>query len=292
MYLVSYSNMGFRLMQQQVCLGSGFESVMPYTEEWLRSTPFYSENKAILDQKRGAGYWLWKPFIILETLRSLPAGEIVIYCDCGDAVNLAFKEYAAEVIRSCGFLIIENRFPMRRLCKMDAFALMGATEEKFYDAMQAEAGVCGFRNDSETQAFVEEWLTACRNENIVTDAANICGHPNFPEFVDHRHDQAILTILAIKHQLRMIPIDEMYKYAWFDGLKSISPVNWINVQAKSALPEGGLEVRALFREYLKKRDRNSILPEGFSPDHPKWAMAIYRNFYKKALMEFDSMFPK
>jgi hypothetical protein len=292
MYLLSYSNQGFRLMQQQVCLGSGFENMIPYTEEWLRSTNFYSENKSILDQTRGAGYWLWKPFIILETLRSLPAGEMVVYCDCGDAVNLAFKEYAANVIRSCGFFIIENRFPMRRLCKMDTFSLMGAMEEKYYDAMQVEAGICGFRNDPEALAFVGEWLAACRNENILTDAANVCGLPNFPEFVDHRHDQAILTILAIKHQVRMVPIDDVYKYVWFDGLKNIRPLNWINVQAKSVLQEKGMEIRTLFREFLKKRDKNSLLPEEFSPDHPKWAMPIYRNFYKKALLEFDSMFPK
>jgi hypothetical protein len=33
------------------------------------ATEFYQEHKQILDRNKGGGYWLWKPFIILEALR-------------------------------------------------------------------------------------------------------------------------------------------------------------------------------------------------------------------------------
>jgi len=52
--------------------------------QWRRpqilESPFYSQNKSILDEPRGAGFWSWKPYIILETLKKLKKDDWVIYC--------------------------------------------------------------------------------------------------------------------------------------------------------------------------------------------------------------------
>ena len=29
------------------------------------------------------GYWLWKPYIVYEVLKTLSEGDVVIYCDAG-----------------------------------------------------------------------------------------------------------------------------------------------------------------------------------------------------------------
>jgi len=34
---------------------------------------------------------------------------------------------------------------------------------------------------------------------VITDDANTCSFPNYKEFKDHRHDQAILSILIKKY---------------------------------------------------------------------------------------------
>ena len=39
------------------------------------SGDFYEKNQHILDQKRGAGYWLWKPYFIYKTLKKINDGE-------------------------------------------------------------------------------------------------------------------------------------------------------------------------------------------------------------------------
>ena len=44
---------------------------------------FYNLNKHTLDQSRGAGYWLWKPYIIYNNLCRLTEGDILIYTDAG-----------------------------------------------------------------------------------------------------------------------------------------------------------------------------------------------------------------
>ena len=45
---------------------------------------FRIKNKDILSRKRGNGYWLWKPYFILKTLKEkLNEGDYIIYTDAG-----------------------------------------------------------------------------------------------------------------------------------------------------------------------------------------------------------------
>ncbi len=61
---------------------AGFDQAIHYRQSGL-PVAFRVENEAILTQARGAGYWLWKPFIILETLSKLPPGAALVYSDAG-----------------------------------------------------------------------------------------------------------------------------------------------------------------------------------------------------------------
>lgn len=51
--------------------------------------------------------------------------------------------------------------------------------------------------------FVEEWLRYCRDERILTDIPNESGYPNLTGFVDHRHDQSVLSLLAEKYHINL-----------------------------------------------------------------------------------------
>ena len=44
-----------------------------------------------------------------------------------------------------------------------------------------------------------------RDPRILCDGPNTCGLPNFEGFRDHRHDQSITTILAMKHGIETFP---------------------------------------------------------------------------------------
>ncbi|HEY6901815.1 MAG TPA: hypothetical protein VI233_14265, partial [Puia sp.] len=62
---------------------SGIGTIRSYDFEDLRPTDFFRENKAILEHPTGMGYWLWKPYIIAEALKSASDGDIVVYADSG-----------------------------------------------------------------------------------------------------------------------------------------------------------------------------------------------------------------
>jgi hypothetical protein len=61
----------------------GITRLRSYDWEHLRSTPFYQDNHAILDRPTGMGFWLWKPYIIIEALNAVSDGDIVVYADSG-----------------------------------------------------------------------------------------------------------------------------------------------------------------------------------------------------------------
>ena len=47
------------------------------------SPEFKKQNKSILKHKIGAGYWVWKPEIIYQTLCGMAYGEDLMYTDAG-----------------------------------------------------------------------------------------------------------------------------------------------------------------------------------------------------------------
>jgi hypothetical protein len=47
----------------------------------------------IMGQRRGAGYWLWKPYILLDTLNAVAEGTVIVY---SDAYSDAGQRYVAD----------------------------------------------------------------------------------------------------------------------------------------------------------------------------------------------------
>lgn len=45
-----------------------------------------------------------------------------------------------------------------------------------------------------TIQLVSEWLMYATDERCITDMDNTLGRPNYPEFMGHRHDQAIFSL--------------------------------------------------------------------------------------------------
>src|SRR5687768_4260813 len=85
-HLTTYSDASMSIAAR-ICSESGIQNgadrVWSWTDAAIRQTEFYEQNKVILDQPRGSGLWLWKPFIILDTLQRAKEGETVIYADVG-----------------------------------------------------------------------------------------------------------------------------------------------------------------------------------------------------------------
>lgn len=176
----------------------GADIVINYDQNSL-DKKFVKENYNILKHSKGSGYWLWKPYLILKTLLESEEDDIILYADSGmyPIQPLSYLFDLAKVNDICLFQV-HNQIN-KVWTKYDCFDIMDCKGDKFYNSQQ----VCGapqvYRKTKNSISFVSEIFEFCKNEHLLTDTNSIKN--NFIEFKEHRHDQSILTNLAIKKDI-------------------------------------------------------------------------------------------
>ena len=188
----------------------GLDEIRRWGREALEATSFYRQHRRVLDRRRGGGYWLWKPFIIHETLRGMPRGAVLVYCDAGLEIVAGLEPLVDICARQAPQMVFASHYddfaaPGPVLCgqwtKRDCFAAMDCDQVRYHRAPLLDASCVVLLNSIRTRAFVHEWLRYCSEAAILTDDPNIGGLPNLPEFVAHRHDQSVLSLLAERDRL-------------------------------------------------------------------------------------------
>lgn len=173
---------------------------------------FYKKNEHILKQERGVGYWLWKPYFIDKVLSGLDEGDYLFYMDSGTSINKDIYCLFEECEKVGGILLFENHTYKRphkhwlnnQWTKKDCFVKMNCDEPQYVYGMQCSANLQLYKKNEKSVNLVKEYLKYCEDEDILTDKINLTGN-NYPEFSDHRHDQSVLSLLAIKHKIPLVP---------------------------------------------------------------------------------------
>ena len=165
----------------------------------LIETDFYKQNKKLLDEKRGSGYWVWKPYLILEALKTMEEDDILIYIDSGDMIRKNFRTFVQRKMRTTHIFLTTGGYINEQYTKQDCFEIMGCIDEKYDLSTQMEAGIILCKNTPETVKIFKEWLKWCLTPGVVTDGP--FKSKNSPEFIDHRHDQSVLSLLQVKYNL-------------------------------------------------------------------------------------------
>jgi hypothetical protein len=201
-HLVCFADERFHRAQLRLIrstASNGIDVVHAFGPLDLKKTAFYAENRRILDQSRGCGYWLWKPFFIREVLRKANVGDFVVYVDSGAELVAPTSSLVECCREEGGVLLFRNHgHPNRYWTKRDCFVLMGCDREEAYDRDQANAAFICFLAGSDAERFVDAWLAECVDPRKITDQPNEAGLPNLPEFIAHQGDQPILSLLAFK----------------------------------------------------------------------------------------------
>jgi len=206
-HLVTFSNFKYKKQQEELNLFAKSLNLntFEYTFENIKNDDFYKENKKILDSERGSGFCLWKPYIIQQTLKSIDKNDVVFYIDSVDIFHKNALSIIEQEMINNSHLFLFGFYVNKYYTKRDAFYYMNCDESKYWNSIQCEAGVNCFKNNDESEDFLLEWLNFCKDERIITDDENKCGLPNFPEYVDHRHDQSVLSNLIIKYNKKYFP---------------------------------------------------------------------------------------
>ncbi|MDF3034471.1 MAG: hypothetical protein K0R76_1425 [Alphaproteobacteria bacterium] len=199
-YLVSYADGHEVFFQNQLALaqsalGRGVDVIVNYRRSLL-DPKFIEDNKQILNEKRGAGYWLWKPWVILDTMKKAPKNAIIIYSDCGTLIKGSLAPLI-DLAKQYPIILAHYEEPIYKLPqatgKREVFIQLGCDHDKCYKGLPIWAGFLIVRNVPEAQAFIEQWLFYAKDPSLLIDGPS--SKPELKEFLWHQHDQSILTVL-------------------------------------------------------------------------------------------------
>lgn len=225
-YFTAYGNHNFknskeRLRNEALNYNNIFKDVFIYNEELL-DEEFYQKHKEFISQNmRGGGYWVWKPYIILESLKKIKEGDILLYCDAGCSLNKEgekrFMEYI-DITNKYDILCmyLEDIHTEKKWNKMDTImAVTGdSNDEKILDTPQCISTLLFLKKSDKTVKLIEEWQNYCNNYHLIDDTASIL--PNDITFREHRHDQSVLSLLIKKHGYKSIRDETYWEPNWID----------------------------------------------------------------------------
>lgn len=199
----------------------------------------------LIHGSRGYGYWCWKPQVIAQILDEMNDGDSLLYLDAGCHVNKSGFDRLAEY-----FQILENSktgvlafqaippspdisplyYDGRKLfnqpnfewIKGDLFDYFGVRNEIIYTHSQAiGAGIICIKKTPSSVDLINEWLNIItRDFSLLDDTPS--KSPNLDGFKQHRHDQAIFSLLCLRYRVQTL---SAYEY-WYPTSSNYCKPDW------------------------------------------------------------------
>ena len=176
-----------------------FDDIRLYSDTDLRKDkPFWDKHQEfILSNKRGYGYWIWKPYLIQKHLAQMSDGDVLLYLDAGCELDTRKREMLESylpIVRRDKLVVTGSHRPEILWTKADLSFIwpLDATE-------QIQSGIIMLQVCKETRKLIKEWYEYACSYHLINDDPS--HHPNHPEFQEHRHDQSILSLLAKRYKL-------------------------------------------------------------------------------------------
>jgi hypothetical protein len=196
-----------------------FDEIILYTPDLL---PSYVKESPLMAYERGAGYWVWKPAIIWETLQRFDEGDIVVFTDAGCSLRKSKKWAAYWNMLTNGIQTIVFQFKN----EMPEWKRWGQTSTKikywtkrsamlYFEALLGDYGdyqkimggiiICTGKNNS----LIKHWLEiSLSHPELIMDPTAEEKNEQIPSFAYHKHDQSIITPLAYLYSSEVLRLTE------------------------------------------------------------------------------------
>ncbi len=193
----------------------------------------------LVPSRRGFGYWVWKPQILLQTLAAMADGDVLLYLDAGchlrPAGRARMDEYFAQVAADPqGIVLFQNKpwrggpaeaswhLPDAHWTKGDLLDHLGVRDRPdILGTGTIAGGIILLRKGPEAIAFVRAWQSVYEHDlRLIDDSPS--RSPDPPGFIEHRHDQSVCSILA---KLRGVTTLSAFEH-WYPSLARPGRPDW------------------------------------------------------------------
>lgn len=175
-----------------------FDEVIIYTEKDLDAQFWKEHGEFIKANKRGYGYWIWKPYIVNRTLEQLNENDILLYLDIGFVINYSgekrFRDYL-ETTKQYDIVCFNNGQVEKLWDKGDILDYFKVRDdENILNTEQIMTGIFFIRKNEYTSEIISKWQDIMFNHyNLIDDSPSISD--NIEGFRENRHDQSVFSLL-------------------------------------------------------------------------------------------------
>jgi hypothetical protein len=181
-------------------LNSGFFDIVNVFTE--KDIPEFMEQHRdfIHNNSRGFGYYLWKSYFIKKYLSTISEGDILFYLDAGCSVNKNGKARFEEYVQIClespfkniSFQYDRDENLEYKYTKGDLFEYL-KTNTNDMNSGQILSGVIILQKCDFTVNLINSCYDTSCIYNLIDDSPS--KYPNHPQFIEHRHDQSVFSLL-------------------------------------------------------------------------------------------------
>ena len=219
-----------RIRRQALAMGFAPDRILAFTEKDLDAEFRAKMKPHLVKGSRGFGYWCWRPQVVLQALRKMADGEILLYADAGCHLNPKglprLRDYLSMADESDfvafqgrSFLGTENFDPLHHFnsvgmwTKGDVLDFFGVRGNRaIIDSGQYSGGVFLVKKSPRSEGFYRRYFALVEEHfELLDDSPS--KSPNLPEFREHRHDQAVFTLLCKEYGIRTLSTCEYGIYA-------------------------------------------------------------------------------
>ncbi len=204
-HFICYSNGVFQkhreVLMKQSINSNWFDTCEEFDENCLDNN-FKSKFSNILKEKKGGGYWIWKPYIIKKKLQEIKDGDYLIYLDAGCTLNTKAKKRFDEYIEmldnsNLGIISFQTNYEEYKYTKKEIFEHFKINEtNEHYNSGHIIATVVMIKKNKNSIKIINEWYeTLNNNSSLFTDHTK----EKHPGYIANRHDQSIFSIISKLH---------------------------------------------------------------------------------------------
>jgi hypothetical protein len=160
-------------------------------------------------ERRGYGYWTWKPYIILKALcEKCKDGDVLVFSDSGCSIEPFMTTKMMEYIKIVegttpilGFSLLYKEKFWSKGDAIDRIFYNTSIEEKniAFNSYQFTSATIILRKCSAVLNFVKEWNTIAQESDhrYIDDSPSLNNKDEY--VVENRHDQTIFSLLCKKN---------------------------------------------------------------------------------------------
>jgi hypothetical protein len=201
-----------------------FDKIFAYDETKLDEFFLNQHGQFIKNNKRGYGYWLWKSYLIIKTLKNeMNENDILVYVDGGCTFNIneiskkRMNDYFEIVSQSnYGIISFELDHKEKLFTKNDLFLELECEDKK--ESFQLNATAIIMRKCDHVFKIMEKVfeIATKNNYHFLDDSPSFSKNDN--SFIDHRHDQSIMSLIRKKYGSEILKDETWCQNFLKDGL--------------------------------------------------------------------------